>query len=113
MIEYRIIIAEYPISGSNKSKLRPVVMLNSNLNEFQQFQCAYITSNNDYKNYNDVLIEGTHPEFNFTKLSKSSIIRLSKIETFEPSQIKGILGEVPKSIKLKIKKILTKQFNLK
>jgi hypothetical protein len=71
MIEYRIIIAEYPISGSNKSKLRPVVMLNSNLNEFQQFQCAYITSNNDCKNYNDVLIEDTHPEFNLQNYPKA------------------------------------------
>lgn len=108
-----LLVVDIPYLDGSGSKTRPVVQLTDILDEYGNFQVAYITSKISHNQYTtDILININHKDFSQTGLSVKSMVRTSKIYTVNQTHIQGLLGVLPPDISQNLNKALKYQFNL-
>lgn len=102
-----------PFVNGSGNKVRPVIQLTEPSDEYNNFQVAYITSQEPSKQYpTDLEINASIPDFTLTGLTKTSFIRCSKIFTIDPSVVELVIGDLPKDLSSDLDKILKTHFKL-
>ena len=96
-----IVLLKFPFTDSKTFKRRPALIIND-FNDGDIIVCR-ITSQ-IYKTQNDVMID----DWKESGLKLPSVIRVHKIATLEKDMVELSLGKVDKSIKEKVKEIITK-----
>ncbi len=96
-----IVLLKFPFTDSKTFKWRPALIIND-FNDGDIIVCR-ITSQ-IYKTQNDVLID----DWKESGLKLPSVVRVHKIATLEKDMVELLMGKVNKSIKEKVKEIITK-----
>jgi mRNA interferase MazF len=89
-----IVLITFPFTDLSGNKLRPAIVLaDTNLD----FTVCFITTQIGWQEPTDVLLVPT----NTNGLKKQSLIRTSKIATLDKSLVKGLLGRLGQSSRVK------------
>lgn len=105
MIKGDIVLVPFPYTDLTGSKIRPALVL---LNDELDIVCAFITSQTDWQEENDLLIT---PSIS-NGLKKTSLIRLGKLATLDKNIVWGKMGELTANEKLDLDKKLMTLFQL-
>src|SRR5438128_179476 len=91
-----IILAEFPFSDTNQTKLRPGLVLSQSL-DFEDFLIAFISSSKSslHNSERTVLLDETDSRLG---LHKPSVIKIDKLATINISLIDGRIGHLPRTI---------------
>ncbi len=93
----KIVLVPFPFTDLTTVKLRPALVLYEG---DQDVVVAFISSRVQALSFRGgVLVSMDHPEFSFTGLKVSSVIRLDKICTILKDLIVGEMGEIGVSIR--------------
>jgi mRNA-degrading endonuclease toxin of MazEF toxin-antitoxin module len=109
---FKIIIAPFPFLEINKSKNRPLVVLQDSP---QTNTCivAFLTSKTDKHTLDsDITINCTEEIKNTSGLVSDTVIRLHKIGSIDKASITQELGNIPDELKLEIQSKIKQLFQL-
>lgn len=96
----------------DKAKLRPSLVISKSFGKYSQTILAYVTTDLTEKLDTDVLLDASSEHFFETGLRQSCIIKLHRLVTVTPLQIKGVIGELPRDLIPELTKKLKKVFEL-
>jgi mRNA interferase MazF len=105
---YKILLVDFPYTGSSKSKQRPVLQLTTPVGKFNLILVAYITSQDKDLVESDVSIDN----LTNTGLTRKSTIRLVKLINMSATKIKSEIGKLSETKILEVKTKLKKLFGL-
>jgi mRNA interferase MazF len=106
MTRGEIILVKFPFTDLTGSKLRPAMVL---AERDQDILTAFITSNTDSLNIDEVIVEADAKN----KLKQKSKINLFKLATLKKSLVLGKLGNMSESLLDTIDKKLVQILNIK
>ena len=108
-----IVLTPFPFTDLSSTKRRPALIISSPRIAENDVIVAFISSKiitpiaeTDY------IIDINHPDFKYTGLKKSSILKMAKIVTVEKGILIGEIGQVSNSILKEIEKRLRIVFDL-
>ena len=104
-----IVLAKFPFTNHEESKLRPVLILSKSPGEFDDYIVAFISSQiRHYVPEVDFLLEVSSGYFKDTGLKITSVIKTGKIATISVDVIAGKIGSLNKELTERvIDKIIT------
>src|SRR5437762_3172774 len=94
-----IYLSQFPFGDVPGMKLRPVLLLTGPVGAVPEVLVAYISSATPAQPLpTDLLLDPTKPEFQSTRLSVVSTLRLHKLATIHATSLARYLGRISSSI---------------
>ncbi|GEM_PF-992967 len=110
---YQIVKFLFPFADDfDKGKPRPALIISPSFGKHNQVILAYLTKDTKEILETDLLLDSSKAYFTATGLKNDSVIKLHRLVTVAPSQIGGVIGDLPKELIPQIKKKLIKVFQL-
>lgn len=97
----------------DKGKPRPSLVISPSFGKHNQVVLAYITIDKQEILDTDILLDSSKPYFSNTGLKNGSVIKLHRLITTEPSQIREVIGQLPDALIPELKKKLLNIFQLR
>lgn len=111
---YQIVKFTFPFAENfDKGKPRPSLVISPSFGRHNLHIAAYITKNLRDQLETDVFIDSKKVYFPSTGLRNASLVKLHRLITVTPSQIRESIGELPDILIPELKKNLKKIFMLK
>lgn len=110
---YELVSVLFPFADiSDRGKPRPGFVISPPFGKHQQVIVAYITTKIDEILETDQLIDSSKKYFPSTGLLHTSVLKIHRLTTFQPSMIKEGQGSLPHILIPAVKKKLKKVFQL-
>jgi mRNA interferase MazF len=110
---YQIVNFPFPFADNfDKAKPRPCLVISPAFGKHSQIILAYITTDSKNVLDTDILIDPSEHYFTATGLYVRSVIKLHRMITVTPSQIKESIGVLPDELIPELKMKLGKIFQL-
>lgn len=111
---YELVSVTFPFANdTNKGKPRPGFVISPPIGKYDQVIVAYVTTQLDEILKTDIVLEPSESYFAATGLLHKSIIRLHRLDTFQPSVLHEGRGKLPDEVINVIKEKLKIVFQLK
>jgi mRNA interferase MazF len=109
-VKGKIVLVPFPFTDLTASKLRPALVL---MEGERDCVVAFISSRVPAQpSSTQVLIQQNHRDFPMTGLKTSSVVVLDKIATISRNLILGEIGELGKSLREEVNRILYETYRL-
>lgn len=112
LVRGHVVLAPFPFSDLSNAKVRPAVIVSSNLNANDVVLMAISSVVRGAMMSTDFVIPSTHPEFSLTGLRVTSVLRGHKIVAVEQSIILRRLGQVGPQLQSEINRLLRQVLQL-
>ena len=110
---YQIVKFVFPFTDDfKKGKPRPAVVISPSFGKHKQTILAFITTDLKERLDTDIFIGDRLSYFSQTGLRSSSVLKLHRLITTDPSQIGDVIGILPEQLIPQVKKKLIKIFQL-
>lgn len=111
---YELVSVLFPFADDrDKGKPRPGFVISPPFGTHKQVVVAYVTTRLDEILETDVLLDSSKEYFSSTGLIQTSVVKLHRLATFQPSALKAGQGILPDKLIIEVKKKLVKVFQLK
>jgi mRNA interferase MazF len=109
LTEGQIVLISFPYSDSQKSKLRPALLLKKLPGGYNDWLICSVSTKlfQEIKSF-DLIITSTDDDFVQTGLKQNSLLRISRLAVVNQSLFQGICGNISNSI---LKEILKRLAN--
>lgn len=110
---YQIVKFVFPFANDfDKGKPRPSLVVSPSFGKHNQLILAYITTDLTDQLSTDIYLDSLQPYFRKTGLRSTSLVKLHRLITVTPHQIGQIIGILPETMILQVKKRLRSIFQL-
>lgn len=109
---YKIAQVDFPFEEISKSKSRPCLVLTKPKGKYQSVIIAYMTSNHSQIENTDFVIDSDKIDFEETGLTKTTIIKLHRLEHISIDSLKGQIGNLSIQNSKQVKQKLSLLFEL-
>lgn len=110
---YELVSVIFPFAdNATKGKPRPGFIISLPVGKHGQVIVAYVTTNLTEKLATDIILDSSKDYFPETGLIKTSLLKLHRLSTFQPSALNEGAGHLPEKLIPELKKKLRKVFGL-